>query len=281
VVAALGRLLQPDTIVTTDAGHFGGWAARGLWLRRPGTYLGPTAGAMGYGLPAAVAASLASPGRPVVALVGDGGLGMSVAELETAVREGARPIVLVFDNERYGTIRDHQDRRGFASVGTELGPVDWSAVAEAFGAAGARVERDEEFEPALRAALASRRPTVLHLAVDRRWVSVDRIEDAPAAAAAVPPPVVEAASPAGPAEPEAAAAEVEAPAAVEAEAEAGAAEAEVAEPAPETEAPAAEPAPETEAPAAEGDDPPAAAPEIESEADVAAVPAAVEAEAEA
>jgi hypothetical protein len=223
---------------------------------------------------------------------------MTMAELETAVRVGARVVVVVFDNERYGTIRDYQDRRGYASVGTELGPVDWSAVAEAFGAAGARVERDEELEPALRAALASRRPTVLHLAVDRRWVSVDRIEDAPAAAAAVPPPVVEAASPAGPAEPEAAAAEVEAPAAVEAEAEAGAAEAEVAEPAPETEAPAAEPAPETEAPAAEVDDPPAAAletgaeaaeagepaaaaPEIESEADVAAVPAAMEAEAEA
>jgi hypothetical protein len=140
---------------------------------------------MGYGLPAAVAASLTSPGRPVVALVGDGGLGMSVADLETAVREGARPIVLVFDNERYGTIWDHQDRRGLAPVATELGPVDWSAIAEAFGAAGARVERDEELEPALRAALASRRPTLLHLAVDRRWVSVDRIDDAPAAAVVV------------------------------------------------------------------------------------------------
>jgi len=177
VVAALGRLLPPDTIVTTDAGHFGGWAARGLWMRRPGTYLGPTAGAMGYGLPAAVAASLASPGRPVVALVGDGGLGMTVAELETAVREGARPVVLVFDNARYGTIRDHQDRRGLAPVATELGPVDWAAIAEGFGAAGVRVESDEAFEPALRAALASRRPTVLHLVVDRRWVSVDRFDD--------------------------------------------------------------------------------------------------------
>jgi thiamine pyrophosphate-dependent acetolactate synthase large subunit-like protein len=193
VVAALERLLPPDTIVTTDAGHFGGWAARGLWMRRPGTYLGPTAGAMGYGLPAAIAASLASPGRPVVALVGDGGLGMTVAELETAVREGARPVVLVFDNARYGTIRDHQDRRGLAPVATDLGPVDWTAIAEGFGAAGVRVESDEAFEPAFRAALASRRPTVLHLVVDRRWVSVDRFDERQQEVESEPGPAMEAA----------------------------------------------------------------------------------------
>ena len=178
VIVTLERTLPPDAIVTTDAGHFGGWAARGLWVRRPGTYLGTTAGAMGFGLPAAIAASLASPGRPIVALVGDGGLGMTGAELETAVREGARPVVLVFDNARYGTISDHQARRGLASVATDLGPVDWAMVAEGYGAAGVRVETDEEFEPALRAALASRRPTVLHLVIDRRWVSVDRLDEA-------------------------------------------------------------------------------------------------------
>jgi acetolactate synthase I/II/III large subunit len=178
VVATLGRTLPPDAIITTDAGHFGGWAARGLWMRRPGTYLGPTSGAMGFGLPAAIAASIASPGRPIVALVGDGGLGMSVAELETAVREGARPVVIVFDNARYGTIHDHQVRRGMTPVATDLGPVDWAAVAQAFGATGVRVETDEAFEPALRAALGSRQPTVLHLVVDRRWVSVDRVDDA-------------------------------------------------------------------------------------------------------
>jgi acetolactate synthase-1/2/3 large subunit len=195
VIATLERTLPPDAIVTTDAGHFGGWAARGLWVRRPGTYLGSTAGAMGFGLPAAIAASLASPGRPVVALVGDGGLGMTGAELETAVREGARPVVVVFDNARYGTIHDHQARRGLAPVATDLGAVDWAMVAEGYGASGVRIETDEEFEPALRAALASRRPTVLHLVVDRRWVSVDRLEDASAAdvviAEAEPEPAAE------------------------------------------------------------------------------------------
>ncbi|MDR3544557.1 MAG: thiamine pyrophosphate-binding protein [Candidatus Limnocylindrales bacterium] len=178
VIATLNRVLSPDTIITTDAGHFGGWAARGLVLRRPGTFLGTTAGAMGFAIPAAVAASLAGPGRPVVALVGDGGAGMSIAELETAVRTGVHPVVLVFDNQRYGTIHDHQVQRGLTPVATDLGPVDWVRVAEGYGAAGARVDRDDAFEPALRAALAASRPTVLHLVVDRRWVSVDRIGEA-------------------------------------------------------------------------------------------------------
>ena len=158
IVATLNRVLSPDTIITTDAGNFGGWAARGLILRRPGTFIGTTAGAMGFAIPAAVAASLAGPGRPVVALAGDGGAGMTIAELETAVRCGVHPVVLVFDNERYGTIHDHQVQQGFAPVATDLGPVDWVRVAEGFGALGSRIERDDDFEPALRAALAATPP---------------------------------------------------------------------------------------------------------------------------
>ena len=178
IVATLNWVLSPDTIVTTDAGNFGGWAARGLVMRRPGTFLGSTAGAMGFAIPAAVAASLAGPGRPVVALAGDGGAAMTIAELETAIREGVHPVVLVFDNEQYGTIHDHQVRRGLAPVGTDLGPVDWAKVAEGFGAIGVRVDRDDDFEAALRAALAATLPTVVHLVLDRRWASVDRVGDA-------------------------------------------------------------------------------------------------------
>jgi hypothetical protein len=103
---------------------------------------------------------------------------MSIAELETAVRHGVHPVVLVFDNQRYGTIHDHQVQRGLTPVATDLGPVDWVRVGEGYGAVGARVDRDDAFEPALRAALAASRPTVLHLVVDRRWISVDRIGDA-------------------------------------------------------------------------------------------------------
>jgi acetolactate synthase-1/2/3 large subunit len=174
VVTTLRQLLPDDAIVTTDAGSFGTWAARGFRFRRPGTFLGSTSGAMGYGLPAAIAAGLVHRDRAVVALVGDGGLGMTLAEIETAVRSGLRTVILAFDNQRYGMIRTYQDRRpGAAAVATDLGPIDFAAAARALGARGVRVEDDAGFEPALRQALVADRPTVIHLVVDRRWEGVD------------------------------------------------------------------------------------------------------------
>ncbi len=174
VVMALREALPEDAILTTDAGSFGSWVARGFRFRRPGTFLGPTSGAMGYGLPAAIAAGLVHRDRPVVAMVGDGGLGMTVAELETAVRHGLRTVVVCFDNERYGMIRSYQDRREDGSTAaTDLGPVDWAAVARGFGAHGTRIDTDEAFLPALQRALAADRPTLLHLVMDRRWTGVD------------------------------------------------------------------------------------------------------------
>jgi acetolactate synthase-1/2/3 large subunit len=172
-VTRLRQLLPDDAIVTTDAGSFGTWAARGFRFRRPGTFLGSTSGAMGYGLPAAIAAGLIHRDRAVVALVGDGGLGMTLAEIETAVRTGLRTVIVVFDNQRYGMIRSYQDRRSGAAVATDLGPVDFAAAAKALGARGVRVEDDAAFEPALRQALVADRPTLLHLVVDRRWEGVD------------------------------------------------------------------------------------------------------------
>ena len=109
-----------------------------------------------------------------MALVGDGGLGMTMAELETAVRVGARVVVVVFDNERYGTIRMWQERRGTGvGVATELGPIDFAAIARACGARGVRVERDGDFEPAL-AGRARRRPGDGHPARARPTLAVDR-----------------------------------------------------------------------------------------------------------
>ncbi|MEP6638382.1 MAG: thiamine pyrophosphate-dependent enzyme [Chloroflexota bacterium] len=174
-IATLRRVLPDDAILTTDAGNFASWAGRGFRFRRPGTFLGPTSGAMGYGLPAAIAAALVHRDRPVVALVGDGGLGMTLAELETAVRVGARVVVVVFDNERYGTIRMWQERRGTGvGVGSELGPVDFAAIGRACGARGVSVEHDADFEAALRAALSADRATVIQLALDRAWLSIDQ-----------------------------------------------------------------------------------------------------------
>jgi acetolactate synthase-1/2/3 large subunit len=177
-IATLRRVLPDDAILTTDAGNFAGWAGRGFRFRRPGTFLGPTSGSMGYGVPAAIAASLVHRDRPVVALVGDGGLAMTMAELETATREHARIIVVCFDNQRYGTIRMWQERRGTGQgVGTELGAVDFAAIGRALGGRGVHVEHDEEFEPALRQALAEERSTVIQIALDRRFVSVDSTSD--------------------------------------------------------------------------------------------------------
>ncbi|HEX7471546.1 MAG TPA: DUF952 domain-containing protein, partial [Candidatus Limnocylindrales bacterium] len=193
IVATLDRVLPPEAIVTTDAGNFAGWLARGYRFRRPGTFLGPTSGAMGYALPAAIAASLVHHERAVVGLTGDGGFGMTVAELETAVRERCRIVLIVFDNRRYGTIRMHQATRGTGvGVATELGPLDVATIAQGFGARGVRLESDAGFEDALRAALVADGPTVIHLPLDRRWVSVD---DHPASGLERPAPVVEAAEP--------------------------------------------------------------------------------------
>jgi acetolactate synthase-1/2/3 large subunit len=174
VIAVLQRLISRDAIVTVDAGNFGLWPARFLRLGRAQSFLGPTSGAMGYGLPAAIAASLVEPERQVVALCGDGGFGMTMNELETAVRTGARPVVLVFDNRRYGTIAMHQANEKLPTVATELGPIDFAEIARASGAAGVRVSHGASFEPALASALASGRPSVIHLDLDPRWVSPDR-----------------------------------------------------------------------------------------------------------
>ncbi len=175
-VDAVRRLLPDDAVVTTDAGNFGLWVARHFRFRRPGTFLGPTSGAMGYALPAAIAAALVHRDRTALAFAGDGGFAMTMAELETAVREKVRLIAVVFDNERYGTIRMHQDLRGGGEAGaiaTDLGPIDFAAVARACGARGVRVESDAAFEMAVRQALANDRPTVIQAALDRGWVHPD------------------------------------------------------------------------------------------------------------
>jgi acetolactate synthase I/II/III large subunit len=191
-VATLARVLPPDAIVSTDAGDFGTWAARGYRFRRPGTFLGSTAGPMGYGLPAAIGATLARPGRLGVALAGDGGFAMTMAELETAVRERARVIVVVFDNGRFGTIwRAQEERAAGAGLGTRLGSIDFAAVATACGALGFSVANDEEFEPALRQAIESGRPALLHLAMDPAWTTPDFV---PSVRPATPMEAVEEAS---------------------------------------------------------------------------------------
>jgi acetolactate synthase-1/2/3 large subunit len=163
--------LAPDAVICNGAGNFSGWVHR--FHRYPVLHahgrsqLAPTSGAMGYGVPAAVAASLLQPGRPVIAFAGDGDFLMNGQELATATAHGARPIVVVIDNGVYGTIRMHQEREFPRRVsGTALANPDFAALARAYGWVGERIEQTAAFAPALAAALARREPTLLHLPVD-------------------------------------------------------------------------------------------------------------------
>jgi acetolactate synthase-1/2/3 large subunit len=172
VMTWLRDRLPDDAIVTSDAGNFSGWPNRFLQYRRPGRQLGPTSGAMGYGVPAAVAAKLVHPGRIVVGFVGDGGFMMTGQELATSLAEGPGPIVLLFNNAMYGTIRMHQERRFPGRVsGTTLKNPDFPALARAYGAFSACVTRTEEFAPAFEEAIAAKRAAVIELRMDPEMIT--------------------------------------------------------------------------------------------------------------
>jgi acetolactate synthase-1/2/3 large subunit len=122
---------------------------------------------MGYGVPAAVAARLLHPDRTVVAFAGDGDFLMTGQELATAVQYETAMVVLVVNNGMYGTIRMHQERHYPGRVsGTDLVNPDFAALARAYGAHGAAVERTDEFPAAFEEALASGRPALIELRVD-------------------------------------------------------------------------------------------------------------------
>ena len=160
----LERLLTRDAIVTTDAGNFSGWATRFINFGERQRYIGPTNGAMGYSVPAAVGAKIAFPDRMVVSLVGDGGFLMTGQEIATAFHHGVAPIVLVFNNQMYGTIRMHQERAYPGRVsGTGLTNPDFAKLIAAFGGHGEVVSETADFAPAFRRAVASGRPAVLEL----------------------------------------------------------------------------------------------------------------------
>ena len=172
VVQALARVLDErgaeNAVLTNGAGNYSGWLHR--HYRYPGlrhggrTQLAPTSGAMGYGLPAAVAAALLQPGRTVVNLAGDGDFLMTGQELATASAHGAKLVSIVVDNGTYGTIRMHQEREYPGRVsGSDLFNPDFAMLARAYGWASALVTATDAFEPALRAALERRESTLLHL----------------------------------------------------------------------------------------------------------------------
>ena len=155
VVAALREVLPQDVVLTNDAGNFSGFLHRYWRYNYPKTQLAPANGAMGYGVPAAVAAKLAAPDRCVVALAGDGGFLMTGQEIETAVRYGAKILVVVFRNGIHGTIAMHQAQEMGRTAGVEIADVDLAGYARSLGAEGYTVRDPEDLVPTLDEALAS------------------------------------------------------------------------------------------------------------------------------
>ena len=171
-VTAMREALPGDSIICNGAGNFSGWWHRYWHYDGFPTQLAPTAGAMGYGVPAAVAAALRHPERTVVALAGDGDFLMNGQELATAVQYGCDLLVVLVDNSAYGTIRMHQEREFPARVsGTTLHNPDFAALAVAYGGWSARVETTAQFGEALAEAQTHKGLRLLHLIIDVEQLS--------------------------------------------------------------------------------------------------------------
>ena len=162
----------PEGIYTNGAGNFATWLHRFHRYSGLRSQLAPTSGAMGYGVPAAIAASLAQPERTVVCFAGDGDFLMSGNELATAVQYGARPIIVIVNNGMYGTIRMHQEKHYPGRVsGTELANPHFAAYARAFGAMGEIVEDTAQFAPAFERCVASGKCSVIEVRVDPQAIT--------------------------------------------------------------------------------------------------------------
>ncbi|GFE81581.1 thiamine pyrophosphate protein [Steroidobacter agaridevorans] len=167
VIQHMDRVLPPDVIVTNGAGNYTTWAHRFHRYRGFRTQLAPTSGAMGYGVPAGIAAKALYPTRTVVSFAGDGCFLMTGQELATAVQYQLNVIIIVVNNNMYGTIRMHQEREYPARVyGTSLVNPDFAAFATAFGAHGELVESTEQFGPALERALKAGKPALIEVRID-------------------------------------------------------------------------------------------------------------------
>ena len=179
VVRRLDERLPEDAILTNGAGNYTTWLHRLFRYRRIGTQLAPYSGAMGYGVPSAVAAKLVHPDRIVVSWNGDGCFQMNGQEVATAMQYGAAVVFVVIDNAMYGTIRMHQERHYPGRVsGTDLVNPDFAALARACGAHGETVEETAQFAPAFERALGCGRAALLHVKLDPQALTMNATLDA-------------------------------------------------------------------------------------------------------
>ena len=178
IVLWLDERLPDDAILANGAGNYASWLNRVYRYRMFHTQLGPYAGAMGYGVPAAIAAKLLHPERIVLSWNGDGCFLMNGQELATAMQYGAAVVFVVVDNGMYGTIRMHQERAYPGRVyGTALANPDFAALARAYGAHGETVTQTAEFAPAFERALDANRPALLHLKLDPQALTMNATLD--------------------------------------------------------------------------------------------------------
>lgn len=167
IISRLAIDLPPNAVVTNGAGTYTGYVHRHYLYRSYGSQLAPTSGAMGYGLPAAIAAKLVDPSRPVVCFAGDGCFLMASPEFATAFQHDLPITVVVIDNAGYGSIRVHQEKRYPGRVfSTHLRNPDFVAFAKAFGGYAEEVTRTEDFTGAFERAQASGKPSLLHIRID-------------------------------------------------------------------------------------------------------------------
>jgi acetolactate synthase-1/2/3 large subunit len=179
IVLDLDDALPGDAIVTNGAGNYATWMHRLHRYRGFRTQLAPYVGAMGYGVPAAIAAKLVHPGRVVVSWNGDGCFQMNGQELATAVQYGLAIVFVVIDNGMYGTIRMHQEREYPARVsGTSIRNPDFAALARAYGAHGETVVATAEFAPAFARARDAGKPALIHVKVDPQALTMGASLDA-------------------------------------------------------------------------------------------------------
>ncbi|HYD61766.1 MAG TPA: thiamine pyrophosphate-binding protein [Noviherbaspirillum sp.] len=175
-IRSMKGVLNPDAIITNGAGNYSAWAHRYHQFSHPKSQLAPTSGAMGYGIPAAIAAKLCNPSRQVICLAGDGCFLMTSQELATAVRNRLAIVFIVFNNGMYGTIRMHQERSYPGRVvGTDLNNPDFVMYGKSFGIEAERISESSEFAPmlehALRTSASTSSPFLIEVKMDPEILS--------------------------------------------------------------------------------------------------------------